>query len=516
MEENELRNRTTNRAKLRRNPFAGLEGGKLPPQATDLEEAVLGALMLEKDALTSVIDILKPECFYKEVHQKIFEGIIELFNQGKPVDILTVTQQLRQMGTLDFVGGPHYISTLSNRVASSAHTEFHAKIILQKHIARELIRISSETIEDAFEDTTDVFDLLDRAESNFFKIADGNIIKSYSKMSTLLKDAIGQIEIASSQSQEGYTGVPSGLLELDRLTHGWQKSDLMIIAARPAMGKTAFVLSMARNMAIDFKKPVAIFSLEMSSVQLVSRLISSETEIDFDKLRKGNLERHEWEQLHSRIARLSEAPIFIDDSPQLSIFELRAKSRRLAQQHQIQCIIVDYLQLMTVGNDTKNKGTREQEIGHISRSLKALAKELNVPVIALAQLSRNVEARTDKRPQLSDLRESGSIEQDADMVMFLHRPEYYNLMEDIAGNSTKGKATLIVAKNRHGKTEDLEFRFRKEVGRFENLYDLNDDMPYQGFGSSMQPNKEFSNETSPTVITRGSKMNDILDGDAPF
>ncbi len=509
------------RGKTRANlAFAGLENGKLPPQAVELEEAVLGALMLEKDALTSVIDILKPECFYKEAHKKIYEAIQQLFSESEPVDILTVTQRLRKNATLDYVGGPYYISSLSNRVSSSANTEYHSKIILQKHIARELIRISTETITDAYEDTTDVFDLLDKAETNFFKIADGNIIKSYDKMSTLLKQAIGQIETAASKADGGLTGVPSGFTEMDRLTNGWQKSDLLILAARPGMGKTAFVLSMARNMAVDFKRPVAIFSLEMSSLQLVARLISSETGLSNEKLKRGNLEPFEWEILHSRIARLAEAPLFIDDTAQLSVFELRAKCRRLAQQHNIQCVVIDYLQLMTVGGSDGGRGNREQEISTISRSLKALAKELSIPVIALSQLSRQVEQRGgDKRPQLSDLRESGAIEQDADMVMFIYRPEYYGLTEDANQRSTAGVAQIIVAKNRHGKTTDIDLKFIDRLGKFEDLDGLNDAYGEGSPYGNMKPSNEFDapiQQQPQVTITRGSKMDDIADGDVPF
>jgi len=498
--------------------FIGLENGKLPPQAVELEEAVLGALMLEKDALTSVIDLLKPECFYKEAHKKIYEAIQQLFSESQPVDILTVTQKLRSNAALDFVGGPYYISQLSNRVSSSANTEYHAKIILQKHIARELIRISSETIQEAYEDTTDVFDLLDKAETNFFKIADGNIIKSYDRMSTLVNLAVKQIEIAASQIDGGLTGVPSGFTEMDRLTNGWQKSDLLILAARPGMGKTAFVLSMARNMAVEYRRPVAIFSLEMSSIQLVARLISSETGLSNEKLKRGNLESFEWEILQSRIARLTDAPLFIDDTAQLSVFELRAKCRRLAQQHNIQCVIIDYLQLMTVGGSDA-KGTREQEISTISRSLKSLAKELSIPVIALSQLSRSVEQRGgEKKPLLSDLRESGAIEQDADMVMFIYRPEYYGMSEDGDHRSTAGVAQIIVAKNRHGKTTEINLKFIDRLGKFTDLDGFNDGFSENGsYGAALSPNNEFDNTPPPSqTITRGSRMDDISDSDVPF
>ena len=484
------------------------EHGKLPPQAVELEEAVLGALMLEKNALNAVIDILKPESFYKESHQKIFAAIIELFQKTEPVDILTVTNQLKKVGELDIVGGPYYITQLTNRIASAANVEFHARIVSQKHIQRELIRISSDTIRDAYEDSTDVFDLLDKAESNLFAIAESNIRKNYDTMSTLIKQAIDQIEIAKNQ-KDGVSGVPSGFTELDRTTSGWQKSDLIIIAARPGMGKTAFVLSLARNTAVDFNKPVAVFSLEMSSIQLVNRLIAGETELSAEKLKKGNLQDHEWQQLNSQIGKLAEAPIFIDDTPALSIFELRAKCRRLKSQHDVQLIIIDYLQLMTAGGE--GKGNREQEISNISRSLKSIAKELDVPIIALSQLSRAVETRGgEKRPQLSDLRESGAIEQDADMVMFIYRPEYYGITEDKEnGNSLTGVAEIIIAKHRNGALKDVRLRFISQLAKFVDL----ESGSFESM-SQLPPSADFG-ESAPS-ITISSKMNNDTDDEPPF
>jgi replicative DNA helicase len=474
------------------------EVGKLPPQAQDLEEAVLGAMMLEKDALTQVIDILTPKSFYKESNGRIFGAIQSLFSKSEPVDILTVTNELKKSGELDIVGGAYY-----------ANAEFHARIISQKYIQRELIRISTETIRNAYEDTSDVFDLLDAAESALYSVVESNIRKNYDKMSTLLGQAIKQIELARTQ-KTGVSGVESGFTELDRITSGWQNSDLIIIAARPAMGKTAFVLSLGRNAAVDFERPVAIFSLEMSSIQLVSRLIAAESEISAEKLRKGQLEDHEFQQLNSKIGKLAEAAIFIDDTPALSIFELRAKARRLHQQHNIRMIVVDYLQLMTAGGD--NKGNREQEISTISRSLKSIAKELNIPVIALSQLSRAVETRGgDKKPQLSDLRESGAIEQDADMVLFIHRPEYYGLEADEAGNSTMGKAEIIIAKHRNGKTGSVNLKFIDRLAKFTDLdnYEASGgDKSYDSAGG-LEPNTEFSAGINKGTVIRGSRMNDI-------
>ncbi|MFN6082538.1 MAG: replicative DNA helicase, partial [Bacteroidota bacterium] len=407
--------------------LSSVESGKLQPQALDLEEAVLGALMLEKNAITIVADILKPESFYKHQHVLIFEAIRDLFGSAQPIDILTVTSELRKRGQLDLVGGAYFITSLTNRVASAANIEFHARIIAEKFIQRELIRVSTEIQRDAFEESSDAFELLDSAEKKLFEISQGNIKKDFKQMNYVIKETIRDIE-ALKDKADGLTGITSGFTKLDRITSGFQKSDLVIIAARPAMGKTALVLSIARNASLNSETPkaVAVFSLEMSSKQLVTRMISGEAEITGDKLKKGTLAEHEWHQLNTKIARLNEAPIFIDDTPALSVFELRSKCRRLKEQHNIELIIIDYLQLMR-GDDSNNKnGNREQEVSYISRSLKGLAKELDVPVLALAQLSRASEKRgTTAIPMLSDLRESGSIEQDADMVMFIYRPEYY-------------------------------------------------------------------------------------------
>ena len=484
--------------------------GKLPPQALDLEEAVLGALMLEKDALSAVIDILKPEVFYKDSHQKIFEAIQTLFQKSSPVDILTVTAQLRQQGNLELIGGAYYITELTNRVASAANIEYHARIISQKFIQRELIKISTEIISSAYEDTTDIFDLLDHAEKNLFEIAQNNLRRDSRKMDDILRESLDTLEKLKDKV-DGLTGVPSGFTALDKITSGWQPSDLVIIAARPAMGKTAFVLSCARNAAVQFNKPVVVFSLEMSSLQLTNRLISGETEIEQEKIRKGNLAEWEWQQLHSKIGKLTEAPLFIDDTPALNIFEFRAKCRRLKAQYDIQMIIVDYLQLMHGKGDGKN-GNREQEIGSISRALKSVAKELNVPVIALSQLSRAVENRPggSKRPMLSDLRESGSIEQDADMVLFLYRPEYYGLEEDEQGRSNIGIGEVIIAKHRNGETATVPLRF---VGKYVKFVDLEDD--YSGgtnFGTTdpmagIAPSPSF--EKPNNFIIKPSRMDDI-------
>ncbi|WP_297334974.1 replicative DNA helicase [Algoriphagus sp.] len=490
--------------------------GKIPPQAIDLEEAVLGALMLEKDALTNVIDILKVESFYKDAHQVIFQAILDLFTDSQPIDLLTVTAQLRRNGTLEVAGGAFYITELTSKVSSAANIEYHARIITEQSIKREMIRIASDIQRDAFEETTDVFELLDKMEQSLFEISEKNIRKNYSDMKSIMREAIAEME-AKKDQKDGLTGVPSGFTALDRVTSGWQKSDLVIIAARPAMGKTAFVLSVLRNAAVDHNKPVAIFSLEMSSVQLVNRLIASEAELDSEKIKKGSLAEHEWAQLVHKTAKLSKAPLFVDDTPALSILELRAKCRKLKAQHDIQMVVVDYLQLMSGDTGKGGAGNREQEIASISRALKKIAKELSIPVIALSQLSRAVETRGgDKRPQLSDLRESGSIEQDADMVMFLYRPEYYGITEDEDHNSTLGVGEVIIAKHRNGSLENVKLRF---IGKYTKFTDLDNfgnfpekpgaDLPYGGkFTPSSSGVSDFD---QPNTIKMSSRANDDMD-----
>lgn len=485
--------------------------GKLPPQAVEIEEVVLGALMLERDALSNVVDILHPESFYKEAHQSIFTAIVDLFNNSEPVDIKTVTHQLRKNGKLELVGGAYYISQLTAKVNSAANIETHARIIAEQSIKRELIRIATGIQQDAYEDTMDVFKLLDRTEQSLFEVSESHIRKNYDKMSSLLHQAIEEIQVKKDK-KDGLTGVPSGFTALDRVTSGWQPSDLVIIAARPGMGKTAFVVSALRNAAVDFKIPVAIFSLEMSSVQLVNRMISAEAELESEKIKRGDLADYEWEQLLHKTTRLSDSPIFIDDTPALSILELRAKCRRLVSQHGVKLIIIDYLQLMT-GDSSKNAGgNREQEIATISRSLKGIAKELNVPVLALSQLSRAVETRGgDKKPQLSDLRESGSIEQDADMVMFLYRPEYYGITQDEAGMPLNGLGEVIIAKHRNGKTDTVGLKF---IGKFTKFADM--EVSTGGFGESSFPAAPRDN--SDFTITLPSKGSGPApsDDDQPF
>jgi len=489
--------------------------GKLPPQAVEVEEAVLGALMLERDAYVTVADIIDTSSFYKEVHQKIFEAIKFLSANEKPVDLLMVTQELKDRDHLNEVGGPSYITQLTRRVASAAHIEFHSRIIAQKFIQRELIRVSSEIQGKSYDDTIDVDDLIDFSESSLFQVAERNIKKETVPIKPVLNQAIKQIEKARNQ-KDGLSGVPSGFTAVDRITSGWQRTDLIIIAARPSMGKTAYVLSMARNMAVEHNRATAIFSLEMSSVQLVNRLISAETELGNDKLKTGRLENYEWEHLNRKISSLEKAPIFIDDTPALSIFEFRAKCRRLKMQHDIQVVIVDYLQLMTAGTD--GRGSREQEVSSISRSLKAIAKELDIPILALSQLNRSVESREGKRPQLSDLRESGAIEQDADIVMFIHRPEYFGITEDESGNSLLGVAEIIIAKHRNGATGDVHLAFKKELAKFSDMETpLGND-----FGMGHTYSSKMNQDNAEESVEAGISTNNNFDGtgqstsDTPF
>ena len=440
--------------------------GKLPPRDTDLEEVVLGACMLEKDAYMNVCDVLVPDSFYDVSNQKIFQAISTLGLNQKPIDLMTVTEQLRQDGTLDEVGGAIRIAELTARVYSAANVEYHAKIVAQKYLARRLISFAAQIETKAFDESNDVDDLLQEAEGGLFEISQRNVKKDVTQIDPVINSAIEQIQIAANRAS-GLSGLESGYHELDKLTSGWQRSDLIIIAARPAMGKTAFVLSMARNMAIDFNIPTAIFTLEMANVQLVKRLISNVAELEGEKIKSGQLSAEEWDRLNSRLRGIYSAPLYLDETPGLSITELRTKARRLVRERGVKLIMIDYLQLM---NATGMKlGSREQEVSTISRSLKALAKELNIPIIALSQLNRSTETREDKRPVLSDLRESGAIEQDADIVCFIHRPEYYTRgTEDAEGNDIRGLAQLIVAKHRSGAVGDVKLRFISKYAKFEN------------------------------------------------
>jgi replicative DNA helicase len=446
--------------------------GKMPPQAKDLEEAVLGAILLEKKAFDVVTELLKPECFYVDAHQRIYRAAQALANKNQPIDILTVAEELRFREDLEAIGGPYYLTRLTNAVVSASHIEAHARIILQKFIQRELIRVSGEIIGESYEDSTDVFELLDQAESKLFEITNSNLRKNFQTIDSILVQSIQRIEDLRNK-KEDLTGVPSGFPSLDRVTYGWQNTDLIILAARPSVGKTAFALNLARNAAMHASKPtpVAVFSLEMSAPQLVQRILAAESEIHMEKINRGNLADHEMKQLYAKgIQRLAQAPLFIDDTPALNIFELRAKCRRLKNKHNIGMIIIDYLQLMSGTGDNRNSN-REQEISNISRNLKALAKELAVPIVALSQLSRAVETRGAgkdgvKIPQLSDLRESGAIEQDADLVMFLYRPEYYEVTMDENGESNRGETLVKIAKHRNGALETIHLRALLHIQKF--------------------------------------------------
>ncbi len=495
--------------------------GKIPPQAKDLEEAVLGAIMLDKGAFDTVVEILKPECFYVEAHQRIFRSMQGLSNKSQPIDILTVAEELRFKEELEMVGGAYYVTKLTNTVVSSANIEAHARIILQKFIQRELIRISGEIIGDAYEDSTDVFDLLDDAESKLFEITNNHLRKNFDTIDSVLVKTIQRIEDLRHKNED-VTGVPSGFPSLDRVTYGWQSTDLIILAARPAVGKTALALNLARNAVMSTSKPtpVALFSLEMSAAQLVQRILSAESEIWLEKIARGKLEEHEMKQLYARgIQRLSQAPLFIDDTPALNIFELRAKCRRLKNKHNIGMIIIDYLQLMSGTGENRN-GNREQEISNISRNLKALAKELSVPIIALSQLSRAVETRGaakdgSKMPQLSDLRESGAIEQDADMVIFMYRPEYYDITSNEMGESNRGETLIRIAKHRNGSLETIKLKALLHIQKF-----VEDD-GNGSFGSALpsnwKPVSDIDGDGGARVFLQtGSKMNDLPDEDVPF
>ena len=495
--------------------------GRLQPQARELEEAVLGALMLEKDAYSIVSEILKPECFYEKAHEKIYAAIVDLALSQRPVDMLTVTEQLKKRGELEDVGGPFYISQLTSKVASSAHIEYHARIIAQKYLARELISFTAMIQGKAFDETLDVEDLMQEAEGKLFEISQRNVKKDVTQINPVIKDAMEMLQKAALQ-KEGLSGLRTGFEGLDKMTSGWQNSDLIIIAARPAMGKTAFVLSMAKNIAVDYRNPVALFSLEMSNVQLVNRLIANVCEIPSEKIKSGQLANYEWQQLDYKLKNLMDAPLYVDDTPSLSVFELRTKARRLVREHGVRIIIIDYLQLMNASGMAF--GSRQEEVSTISRSLKGLAKELNIPIIALSQLNRGVESREGidgKRPQLSDLRESGAIEQDADMVCFIHRPEYYKIYQDDRGNDLRGMAEIVIAKHRNGAVGEVLLRFKGEFTRFSNP---EDDMviPMPGeptgamLGSKLNAGAMPPPPPEPDFVPQGNNPFGATEGPLPF
>lgn len=442
---------------------------RLQPQALEIEKAVLGALMIDKDAFGIIANILHPEDFYEPRNQKIFSSILELGNaesRPNPIDVLTVTEQLAKNGYLEEIGGPSYVAELSSRVASSANIEYHANIIAQKALARKLIQFASIVETKAFDETNDIDDLMQEAEESLFNLSKQHIKNDFSQIDPVLSSVNKEL-IAAAGNPDGITGIATGYYELDKLTCGWQKTDLIILAGRPAMGKTTFALCAAKFIAINQEIPVAFFSLEMSSTQLAKRLLSNTSQVPAEHLRNGRLDRGEWDRIDKSFGWLRGKPFYIDDTPGLSVYELRSKARRLVKDYGVKIIFIDYLQLMTV--NTKRYTTRQDEVSLISRSLKGLAKELEVPIIALSQMNRGIESREGiegKRPQLSDLRESGAIEQDADMVLFVHRPEYYNILQDENGRDLRGLAELIIGKQRNGETGKILMSFQKEFTSF--------------------------------------------------
>lgn len=474
--------------------------GKVPPQASAIEEAVLGALMIDKDSILPVSDLLQKEAFYSDAHQNIYEAILSLYRESKPIDLLTVQEKLKSMGCIESIGGAYYLVELTNRVASSSNIEYHARIILQKYIQRELIRMSNEITIEAYKDETDVFDLLDKAEQLMYAVVSKMNTKRVTSMSEATREVLKAME-ASIKTGVKHTGVTTGFFELDKLTSGWQRSDLIILAARPSMGKTLLAIKLAINAAKE-NIPVAFFSLEMSTEQLTERILSSESNIEANRIKNVNLTQRDWQDLQEAAEKTSKLPLYFDDSPGVSIYELRSKVRKLKLQYGIQLVVVDYLQLMTTGNDSKFGNNREQEISKISRGLKGLAKELNIPVIALSQLSRAVEMRGgNKKPQLSDLRESGAIEQDADLVGFIYRPEYYQIVETDSGHSTRGLMEIIISKHRNGSLGDVSLHYKPEV---QNLTDWDD------YSMKVETQKLEQN-----IITRPHVLNDD-NKDIPF
>ena len=463
------------------------EMGKLPPQAPELEDSVLGALLLEKDAYATVADLLRPEVFYKDQNRLVFEAIRALASKDEPIDSMTVCEKLRSQGNLEQAGGSVYVADLTRRVASTAHLHYHAQIIAQKATARDLIAMAARLEEKGFDETQDVEELMQEAEHDIFEISQRSQKRDVTQIDPVIEEAFKRMDKAA-KNDGSISGIPSGFTALDKITAGWQTPDLIIIAARPAMGKTAFVLSMAKNMAVDRKIPVAIFSLEMSNVQLVNRLIMNVCEIEGDKIKTGKLTKQDHQRLNTKINIMKGAPLYLDDTPSLSIFELRSKARKLVREHGICMIIIDYLQLMNAQGSSF--GSREQEVSIISRSLKALAKELDIPIIALSQLNRGVEARQGiegKTPQLADLRESGAIEQDADMVCFIHRPEYYRIYSDEkTGKNLQGLAQIIIAKHRNGATDSIWLRFRGKYAKFQNEDEAVDEDEIATYNSSTE------------------------------
>lgn len=502
--------------------LSSLVYGKVPPQARELEEAILGAIMLEKGTFDTAIEYLKPECFYVDAHQRIFKVMQLLQNSNQPIDILTVVEYLRKRDELEAVGGAYYISRLTNAVVSSAHIEAHSRILVQKFIQRELIRMSSEVMGDAYEDSTDAFELLDEAEQKLFEITNSYVKKNYSDIGGELVKTMKRIEDLRHKTDD-ISGVHSGFTHLDKVTNGFQPTDLIIIAARPSVGKTAFALNLARNAAMHPTRPVGVgfFSLEMGNGQLVQRILSAQSEVMMDKISRGHLADHEMQQLYTKgLQALNNAPLYLDDTASLNIFELRAKCRRMVSQHKVGMIIIDYLQLMSGSGENRNMN-REQEISGISRALKGLAKELNIPIIALSQLNRSVEGRKEgnKVPQLSDLRESGAIEQDADMVMFLYRPDYYDINQNENGESNKGETYVKIAKHRNGSLDTITLKGMLHIQKFvdfeEAKIDFGAGQTAAHFSSKIAANDPVASGAT-NYIKMESKMNNMEGFDEGF
>lgn len=478
-------------------PFSGY--GKLPPQACDLEEAVLGAILIQKEAILEVSDFLRAECFYKDSHQKIYSACLTLFSKGDPIDLLTIRSQLSKQGELELIGGVYYLTELTSRVSSSANIEAHAKIIYQKYIQREVIRIGMEAINEGYNDTTDALELLEKSQLDLFNLGNVTVSNQAERIDSLITEGLKQIDIPATGN---LTGVGTGFTCIDYFNSGWQNSELTILAARPAMGKTALMMQLARNAAVIHSIPTIVFSLEMSKQQLINRMISNESEVFLEKINKKKLNPYDRQILESKLEKLRHSPLHIDDTAGISIMQFRSKILRAKRLYNIGFCVVDYLQLMK--GDNARGGNRDQEIGQITRGLKQVAKELNIPIFALSQLSRETEKRpgVSNRPKLSDLRESGNIEQDADNVYFLYRPEYYGIKVDAENNSTEQMAELICAKHRNGACETLFLKFRGAVMRFENWVD----------------NKPIASLPSPYTLTQiVNNASDDEDNDsAPF
>jgi len=490
--------------------------GHKQPQQLDFEAAVLGALLMEQESYEQVQNLLSPESFYDHRHQVIYEAIQALQVNQRPVDVITVPQYLESQGRLEDAGGVVYIAQLTQNVITSAHIDYQAKIIHQKYQARKLITFASRVLGDAFDPTKDVADLMQETEAELYTIAQQTQRTSYTQINPVIDEAMERLKETMART-DGLSGISTGYAKLDKATNGWQNSDLVIIAARPAMGKTAFILSMIKRMAVDMRIPVAMFSLEMANVQLVNRLISNVCEIPGETLKSGRLSPVEVNQLDARINQLIDAPIYVDDTAALSIFELRTKARRLVRDHGVKMILIDYLQLMNASG--MQFGSRQEEVSTISRNLKGLAKELNIPIIALSQLNRGLENREGnegKRPQLSDLRESGAIEQDADMVCFIHRPEYYKIME-VDGEDMTGKAEFIIAKHRNGATGVIKLKFKHQYARFEDYEDNGPaPMPSDQYGTGATKSSNLSDEEMASLGSMALNLPESAVDTSPF